>query len=134
MTRTLIVAKDFDEAARLHCHAWAQRTLQATRASLVEGLPHHVVAERFDITVRYLSVMRARFLKRFKNPPVKIVAATFMKEEPPDGISALRPFYAELRRLVAGGYSPRQLSRYMRLNGVTVRLTTLKHYIRGLRA
>jgi hypothetical protein len=133
MARTLIAAEDFDESARLHCHAWAVRTLQATRASLVEGLPHHVVAERFNVTVRYLSVMRARFLKRFNNPPVKIVAATFMKSEPPDGLSALRPFYPELRRLVASGYTPQQLTRYMRLNGVPVKLATLKSYVRGRR-
>jgi DNA-binding NarL/FixJ family response regulator len=132
MSRTLLSAKEFDDFARLHCNKWEPRTLAVARASLVDAEHTKVIAERHRISTSYAITLRSRFLKSYANPSVKVGASSFMKEVLPDGLTALRPFRTQIQKLMASGYSRKQIGDYLRLNDVKVKTTVLSEFLKGL--
>jgi DNA-binding CsgD family transcriptional regulator len=127
-----IRAKDFDSFTKRYCSLWKPQTLAAARCCLVDGKTTAEVAEQFSLTKNHVLTLRARFVRLYANPPVKVVAAAFMQTAAPEGLPGLQPLRKEIRRLVSAGYSEQQIADYVRQNKVKVKATVLRQFVRGL--
>ena len=125
--------EDFERIANVYCKGWAVTSINAVRAILVDGERVSIVAKQCGVKPQTIVTLRKRFLNIFyAKSPVKLEAEQFMRRVVPDGAGALKPFRTELKRLLASGYSPRQIAEYLRVNDVNVKATVLNEFLKGL--
>ncbi|MCF3643225.1 hypothetical protein LXM94_25025 [Rhizobium sp. TRM95111] len=101
------------------------------RALLVEGAPIAETASAHSMTTKQARVLQSRFIEKAEQYRLR----TFMQREPPKlSASALEPFSGEVRTLRDKGYTVVQIVAYFKQNGVTTSPTTVRKFLRSIRA
>lgn len=132
MTDERLSAEKFDHIADQQCWRWSSRTVQAARASLVDGRSAAAVAASFEMSRQQVYVLRKRFLDLARKA-VKVPAAAFMAAVSPDWNTALVRFEPHIRSLIRSGYSPAQVADYLKANDVDVPFNELSSYLGELK-
>lgn len=122
-------AAQFDKVAS-KCR-WSVTSLGVARALLVEGKSLPEAAAAFGIKTKQASVYRARFIEKANAYSLQ----EFMQRETPKlASSALEPFSSELLTLRDGGYTIEQIVGYLKEKGVNTSATTVRNYLKDIRA
>lgn len=110
---------------------WSERSLGVARALLVDGVPLPEVAAAHDMSVKQARVLLTRFNAKAENQRLE----DFMQREKPKlATSALEPFSSEVRTLRDKGYTIKQIVAFFKENGVETSPTTVRNFLRSIRA
>jgi len=85
----------------------------------VDGRTVTDAANQFGMSRPHVQVLKSRFLAQARYT-VKIPAAEFKQSVAPDWISLLNRFKPHVRDLMDSGYSPLQISDYLKANDLSV--------------
>lgn len=110
---------------------WSERSLGVARALLVDGVPLPEVAAAHDMSVKQARVLLTRFNAKAESQRLQ----DFMQREKPKlATSALEPFSNEVRTLRDKGYTINQIVAFYKENGVETSPTTVRNFLRSIRA
>lgn len=110
---------------------WSERAIAVTRDILVEGASLPETAAKHGMTTKHARVL----LTRFQGLAEKHRLQAFMQKEPPKlAPPDLTPFSNDLRTLRDKGYKIEQIVAYLKENGVTSSATSVRKFIRSIRA
>lgn len=124
-------AAQFDRVAS-KCR-WSERSLGVVRALLVDGLslPDAVAAVTPEMSVKQARVLRDRFNAKAESQRLE----EFMQREKPKlATTALEPYSSEVRTLRDKGYTIEQIVAFFKANGVKTSPTTVRKFLRSIRA
>lgn len=116
------------------CSRWSERSLGVVRALLVDGVPLSEVAAAHDMSPQQASVLRARFVSKSDNAEPARVEAFMQREKPKLATTALEPFSGDMQTLRDKGYTIEQVVAYLKENGVQASATTVRKFLRSIRA
>lgn len=110
---------------------WSKRAIAVTREILVEGASLSETAAKHEMTKKHARVL----LGRFQALAEKQRLLGFMQKEPPKlAPTDLTPFSNDLRTLRDKGYKIEQIVAYLKENGVNSSATSVRKFIRSIRA
>lgn len=107
---------------------WSERALAVARDILVDGASLPETAAKHEMTAKHARVLQTRF----QGMAEKRRLLAFMQKEPPK--TDLTPFSNDLQTLRDKGYKIEQIVAYLRENGVTSSATSVRKFIRSIRA
>lgn len=110
---------------------WSERSLCVVKALIVDDVPLSEVASAHSISPQHATVIRARFLAKAE----KLRVEDFMRREKPKlAHSSLEPYSAQMQTLRDKGYTVDQIVVYLKENGVSTSPTTVRTFLRSIRA
>lgn len=119
------------ERVAAKCARWSAPSLGVAKALIVDGVPLSEAAAAHSMSPQQASVIRTRFLAKAE----KLRVEEFMQREKPKlASSALEPFAAEMKTLRDKGYSIDQIVSFLKQNGVSTSPTTVRNFLRNIRA
>lgn len=122
-------AAQFDRVAS-KCR-WSERSLGVARALLVDGVPLPDAAAAHDMSVKQARVLLARFSAKAESERLE---AFMQREKPKLAATALEPYSSEVRTLRDKGYTIEQIVAFFKENGVKTSPTTVRNFLRSIRA
>ncbi|EGL3999256.1 hypothetical protein IQ368_004808 [Salmonella enterica] len=122
-------AAQFDRVAS-KCR-WSERSLGVARALLVDGVPLSDAAAAHDMSVKQARVLLARFAAKAESERLE---AFMQREKPKLATTALEPYSSEVRTLRDKGYTIEQIVAFFKENGVKTSPTTVRNFLRSIRA
>jgi len=132
-------ATRFDRVAIL-CKRWADRSLKALRAHLVDGMSPSEVAVTFKMLPQNVIELRKRFLAREEKAAAAQAAvaaaeslADFMQRVQPIA-TQLEPYDQAMHALRDKGYTTEQIATYLHQRGIDVTPSDLNEYMGKSRA
>ncbi|WP_281661188.1 hypothetical protein [Microvirgula aerodenitrificans] len=124
-------AEQFDRVASASCKKWSERSLGVAKALIVEGVSLADAAAAHSMSPQQASVTRGRFLEKVET----LRMDEFMRREKPKlAISALEPYSVQIQTLRDKGYTIDQIVAFLKESGVTTSPTTVRTFLKGLRA
>ena len=121
---------DFERIASTRCPRWSQRSLAAVRRVLVDDAKALEISAEMGMLPQQVNVLRDRFLHR---AAAKVTAFEFMRSVQPDHMLMPATLKPEVRVLVSNGYSPRQVSAYLRKNDVDIPVNDIRELWENLK-
>ncbi|WP_272688284.1 hypothetical protein [Providencia sp. PROV041] len=122
-------AAQFDRVAS-KCR-WSERSLGVARALLVDGVPLPDAAAAHDMSVKQARVLLVRFAAKAESERLE---AFMQREKPKLATTALEPYSSEVRTLRDKGYTIEQIVAFFKENGVKTSPTTVRNFLRSIRA
>jgi transposase len=110
---------------------WSDRSLDVAKALIVDGVSLSEAAAAQTMSSQQASVIRARFLAKAE----KLRMEEFMRREKPKlSSSALEPFSVQIQTLRDKGYTIEQIVAFLKESGVSISPTTVRTFLRSIRA
>ena len=122
-------AAQFDRVAS-KCK-WSERSLGVAKALIVGDVSLSEAAAAHSMSPQQANVIRARFLAKAE----KLRMEEFMRREKPKlSSSALEPYSSQMQTLRDKGYTVDQIVAFLKENGVSTSPTTVRTFLRSIRA
>ena len=122
-------AAQFDRVAS-KCK-WSERSLGVAKALIVGDVSLSEAAAAHSMSPQQANVIRARFLAKAE----KLRMEEFMRREKPKlSSSALEPYSSQMQTLRDKGYTIEQIVAFLKEDGVSTSPTTVRTFLRSIRA
>jgi hypothetical protein len=121
----------FEQVAVQRCQRWGSRAISAARAVLVDGRTVTQAAAQLGMSPPHVQVLKSRFLRQ-ASYTVKIPASEFKRSVAPDWQTLLGRYKPHIRDLRDSGYSPLQISDFLKANELTVPFAELTQFLESL--
>lgn len=110
---------------------WSERSLGVAKALIVGDVSLSEAAAAHTMSPQQANVIRARFLAKAE----KLRMDEFMRREKPKlSSSALEPYSSQMQTLRDKGYTIEQIVAFLKENGVSTSPTTVRTFLRSIRA
>ena len=110
---------------------WSERSLGVAKALIVGDVSLSEAAAAHSMSPQQANVIRARFLAKAE----KLRMEEFMRREKPKlSSSALEPYSSQMQTLRDKGYTVDQIVAFLKENGVSTSPTTVRTFLRSIRA
>lgn len=110
---------------------WSERSLGVAKALIVGDVSLSEAAAAHTMSPQQANVIRARFLAKAE----KLRMEEFMRREKPKlSSSALEPYSAQMQTLRDKGYTIEQIVAFLKESGVSTSPTTVRTFLRSIRA
>ncbi len=110
---------------------WSERSLGVAKALIVGDVSLSEAAAAHSMSPQQANVIRARFLAKAE----KLRMEEFMRREKPKlSSSALEPYSSQMQTLRDKGYTIEQIVAFLRESGVSTSPTTVRTFLRSIRA
>lgn len=110
---------------------WSERSLGVAKALIVDEVPLSEVAAAHSMSPQQANVIRARFIAKAD----KLRVEEFMQREKPKlSSSAIEPYSTEMQTLRDKGYTIEQIVAFLKESGVSTSPTTVRNFLRSIRA
>nr|BCU01075.1 partition gene repressor [uncultured bacterium] len=110
---------------------WSERSLGVAKALIVGDVSLSEAAAAHSMSPQQANVIRARFLAKAE----KLRMEEFMRREKPKlSSSALEPYSSQMQTLRDKGYTIEQIVAFLKESGVSTSPTTVRTFLRSIRA
>lgn len=110
---------------------WSERSLGVAKALIVGDVSLSEAAAAHSMSPQQANVIRARFLAKAE----KLRMEEFMRREKPKlSSSALEPYSSQIQTLRDKGYTIEQIVAFLKESGVSTSPTTVRTFLRSIRA
>ena len=116
---------------------WYERSLGVVRAILVDGVPLADAAAAHDMSTKQARVLVSRFNAKAEGLRTEAIQAFMRRETPKHANTALEahePFSNEVRTLRDKGYTIEQIVAFFKENAISTSPTTVRRFLRSIRA